>query len=266
VPQRPNPFLDRKLLRPSIVPQTLSPFQRARDWTAFIVSLTSLLTALIALRNTLTGPRPFLAQMADDTITILRSDQFVLGNPPTAGLVLRDETGTQVDFPLVIVQPTLANRAAPPNGVGVRGIEGDLAFSRAGQTLFRTSYLWYRATASSTTPDSATKVDRISFESAVQTAPFDLPGGSTWSRELLLVPRQTWGAMSWDPLVGQIVQNCLQQPELCMGEFTIRVRLDNGQSLTELCNFHLDEHVIAHLQGVERRYFSSPVCSSPTTH
>jgi hypothetical protein len=148
----------------------------------------------------------------------------------------------------------------------VRGIEGDLAFSRAGQTLFRTGYLWYRATASSTTPDSATKVDRLSFESAVQTAPFDLPGGSTWSRELLLVPRQTWGAVSWDPLVGQIVQNCLQQPELCMGEFTIRVRLDNGQSLTELCNFHLDEHVIAHLQGVERRYFSSPVCSSSTTH
>jgi hypothetical protein len=116
------------------------------------------------------------------------------------------------------------------------------------------------------TLDSATKVDRITFESAVQAAPFDLPGGSTWSRELLLIPRQTWGAVSWDSLVGQIVQDCLQQPELCMEEFTIRVRLDDGQLLTERCNFRLDEHVIAHLQGVERRYFSSPVCSSQTTH
>jgi hypothetical protein len=261
---RPNPFLEKKLRSSAPPPPPKSSwFQRARDWTAFIVSVTSLVTALIALRNTLTGPRPFLAEMAGDAISILRSDQFLLGPTANLGIILRDETGAQSDFPLVIMQPTIANRAAPPNGVGVRSIDGDLVFSLAGHTLFRSNYTWYRTTASSVTLDAETKLDRLVFESAVQTAPFDLPGGGTWSREVLLIPRQTWAAASWKTLDQQVSQNCSQQ-QLCQGELSIRVRLDDGASLTNLCTFYTDEHVLAHLRGIERRYFTSPACLSPT--
>lgn len=263
--RRPNPFLERKLRSPpATVPPKSSWFQRARDWTTFIVSFTSLVTALIALRNTLTGPRPFLAEMAGDAMTILRSDQFLVGAAANLGIVLRDETGKQTDFPLLIVQPALANRAAPPNGIIVRAIEGELVLSREGRTLFRSSYVWYRTTASSVALDDATKLDKLVFESAAQTAPFDLPGGGTWSREVLLIPRQTWTAVSWKTLDNQVRQNC-PQPMLCAGEFSLRVRLDSGLSMTEVCNFSLDEHVLAHLRGMERRYFTSPVCVAPTS-
>lgn len=71
----------------------------------------------MALQSTLTGPRPVLAPMMDDAVTILRSDQFIVGPSAVAGVALRDETGKPTDFPLLMVQPTLANRAAPPNGV-----------------------------------------------------------------------------------------------------------------------------------------------------
>src|SRR5215472_2773244 len=189
---RPNPFLERRLRPPPLPSQRPSLFQRARDWTAFVVSLTSLVTAMIALRNTLTGPRPFLAQMTGDAITILRSDQFLVGSTASPGITLRDETGKKDDFPLILVQPTISNRAPPPNSVGVRAIEGDLAFLRAGRTLFRANYNWYRWTTSSIAYDDEAKVDRLVFENAVQTAPFDLAGGGSWSKEVLLIPRDTW--------------------------------------------------------------------------
>ncbi len=265
VPPRPNPFLERKLRpSPAPAPQKTSWFQRARDWTAFVVSLTSLVTALIALRNTLTGPRPFLAQLAGDAITILRSDQFLLGAAGNAGILLRDENGQPGDFPLLIVQPALANRAPPPNGIGVRAIEGDLVFSRQGRILFSSPYVWYRTTTSSIGQDGAGKADRLVFDSAAQTAPFDLPGGGTWSREVLLIPRQSWEAVSWKNFDEQVTRNC-PQPMLCQGEFTLRVRFDNGVQLTEPCSFPIDEHMLAHLKGVERRYFTSPGCLAPAT-
>jgi len=197
--------------------------------------------------------------MMDDEITILRSDQFVVGQPASVGIVLRSESGALTNFPLLVVQPTLANRAAPPNGIGVRSIEGELVLSRAGRTLFRSEYIWYRMTSSVAVPDSENKADRLVFESAVQTAPFDLPGGGTWSRELLLVPRETWAAASWAALDEQVSQGCSQQ---CQGELSVRVRFDNGTSLTEPCTFSVDEHVLAHLHGHERRFFTSPECFS----
>jgi hypothetical protein len=199
--------------------------------------------------------------MTGDSITILRSDQFVIGPTANLGIVLRDETGKQTDFPLLIVQPTLANRAAPPNGVGVRSIEGDLVFSQAGRTLFRSSYVWHRMTGSSVTLDSESKLDGLIFESAVQTTPFDLAGGGTWSREILLIPRETWAAVNWAVFAEKVSESCAQQ---CQGELSVRVRLDNGASLTELCTFLVDEHILAHIHGKERRYFTSPVCLSPT--
>jgi len=195
--------------------------------------------------------------MMDDEITILRSDQFLVGPNAGAGIALRDENGKPTDFPLLMVQPTLANRAAPPNGVGIRSIEGDLVLSRAGHTLFRSEYVWYRMTSSFSAPDQVNKVDRLVFDSAVQVAPFDLPGGGTWSRELLLIPRETWAAVSWGAFDEQVSQGCSQQ---CQGELSIRVRLDNGASLTEPCSFSIDKHVLAHLRGSERRYFTSPAC------
>jgi hypothetical protein len=264
MPYRPNPFLDRKLRPVPVTSPKGSWFQRARDWTAFVVSLTSLVTAVIALRNTLTGPRPFLAQLAGDSITLLRSDQFLLGSAATVGIVLRDETGTQSDFPLLLLQPTLANRAPPPNGVVVRAIEADLLLSRQGRTLFRSPYIWFRLTTSSATADNETKLDRMVFESTAQTAPFDLAGGGTWSREVLLIPRQTWSEISWKTLSERLNQDC-PQPLLCQGELTLRVRLDSGVSLTDTCSFPIDQHVLAHIRGVERRYFTTPMCLTPTS-
>jgi hypothetical protein len=114
--------------------------------------------------------------MMDDEITILRSDQFVVGQPASVGIVLRNESGALTNFPLLVVQPTLANRAAPPNGIGVRSIEGELVLSRAGRTLFRSEYIWYRMTSSVAVPDSENKADRLVFESAVQTAPLRFAG------------------------------------------------------------------------------------------
>jgi hypothetical protein len=198
--------------------------------------------------------------MIDDAVTILRSDQFIVGPSAVASVALRDETGKPTDFPLLMVQPTLANRAAPPNGVGVRSIEGDLVLSRAGHTLFRSEYIWYRMTSSSSEPDDANKVDRLIFESAAQIAPFDLPGGGTWSHELLLIPRETWAAVSWAAFDERVSQGCSQH---CQGELTLRVRLDHNASLTAVCSFSVDEHMLAHLRGAERRYFTAPVCDVP---
>ncbi|MEI9986546.1 MAG: hypothetical protein WDN69_27265 [Aliidongia sp.] len=196
----------------------------------------SLVTALIALRNTLTGPRPFLSPLAGDAVTLLRSDQFVLAPGRDPGVVLRDETGVHADFPLLDLQITLANRAAPPNSVGVRAVESDLVFSKHGKTLFRSPYMWYRTAESSSAPDPVTGTDRLSFERVAQTAPFDLAGGSTWSREVLLIPRQSWAAVDWHSFDEAVGKTCPTpsplQAELCQGDLTLRVRLDNGVSLS----------------------------------
>jgi len=212
---------------------------------------------MIALRNTLTGPRPFLAQMTGDAITILRSDQFLVGSTASPGITLRDETGKKDDFPLILVQPTISNRAPPPNSVGVRAIEGDLAFLRAGRTLFRANYNWYRWTTSSIAYDDEAKVDRLVFENAVQTAPFDLAGGGSWSKEVLLIPRDTWAAVTWSSLLDPVARDC--SSDRCQVELSLHVRLDNSASLTTVCGFAVDEHILAHLRGGERRYFTSPV-------
>ena len=90
------------------------------------------------------------------------------------GIALRDETGKPMDFPLL-----MGHRAAPPNGADIRSIEGELVLSRAGDTLFRSEYVWYRMTSSSSAPDVVNKVDRLVFETAAQVAPFDLPDGGT---------------------------------------------------------------------------------------
>lgn len=263
---RPNPFLEKRLLEKQLIsssppiPEKSSWFQVARDWTAFIVSLASLLTAFFALRNTLTGPQPFLAQLTGDAITILRSDQFLVGTPPTPGMALRDESGAETDFPLVVVQTTLANRAASPNSIGVRSIESDLIFSNSGQILFRSTYFWYRITTSSATLDKDRKVDKLIFSSAEQVAPFDLAGGSTWSREIMFIPRKTWAAANWDKLADQIIREC--SPLLCQGELQLRVRFDSGITLTQPCRFRIDEHMLAHFKGKGRQYFSSPFCEA----
>jgi hypothetical protein len=192
-----NAFLERKLRPPPTPgPRPSSWFQQARDWTAFVVALTSLATALIALRNTLTGPRPFLSSLVGDSITVLRSDQF------TFGLPLRDETGNPVNFPLLLIQPALGNRAPPPNGVGVRAIESNFRLSLRGKTLFQSPYVWYRFTESSAALDNGATADHIVFQSASIAAPFDLPGGATWSREVLLIPKETRAALNWDTIVG----------------------------------------------------------------
>jgi hypothetical protein len=263
---RPNPFLEKRMMEQTLKAarqQPTSPlrawFNLARDWTAFLVAFTSLVTALFALKNTFTGPQPFLAQLAGDAITIFRSDQFLVGSPPMAAIVLRDENGLQNDFPLILVQTTLANRAAPPNSIAVRSIESDMVFFQAGQTLFRSTYFWYRLTTSSSVLDNESKVDRISFSSAEQIAPFDLAGGSTWSKEILFIPRQTWAAASWGKLDNEVLRHCDQQPR-CQGNLLLHVRLDNGVTLSQSCNFTVTDHLLAHLQGKERRYFTSPMC------
>jgi hypothetical protein len=37
--------------------------------------------------------------MMDDAVTILRSDQFIVGPSAVAGVALRDETGSRPTFP-----------------------------------------------------------------------------------------------------------------------------------------------------------------------
>lgn len=254
---RPNPFLERKLQpKPPPPKERASWFQLARDWTALVVSVASLVTALIALRNTLTGPRPFLAELTGDAITILRSDQFL---SQSTAVPLRDEAGVSDDFPLLLVQTTLSNRAPPPNSVVVRAIDAEFVLSRQGQTLYRSPFEWYQLTESSASFDTALQADRIVFKSAAQIAPFDLPGGGSWSREVLLIPAETWANVDWRRFADQLEKNCAQ-PMSCKGELTLRVRLDSGVLLSGLCSIAMDQHVLDHVRGVQRRYFTSPTC------
>lgn len=250
---RPKPFLERKV-RPAPAPPPGSWFQRARDWTGFLVSISSLLTAWIALQNTLTGPRPFLSPPIGDAVTILRSDQF---NP---GLPLRDQTGNQTYFPLLLIQPGLGNRAAPPNGIGVRAIDADLKVSYRGNALFQSSYVWYRFTESTVASDQG-DTDHLVFQSVSQAAAFDLPGGATWSREVLLVPQKTWAEQNWNTFAHNVTQVC-STLNVCHGQVIVHARLDDGVSLSGTCTFTLGQHFLNHLEGIERRYYSSPVCSA----
>src|SRR4051794_27030677 len=80
----------------------MSWFQTARDWTAFVLSLTSLTTAGLALRNSLVGPQPVLGEMAGETVTILPSSEFRTGSPPKAALPLLDENRHPTDFPVAL--------------------------------------------------------------------------------------------------------------------------------------------------------------------
>lgn len=265
MPHRPNPFLERRLRRPPGPPPPAAArtswFQRARDWTAFVVSLTSLVTSVIALRNTLTGPRPFLAGLEGEAVTILRSTEFRLGSPPAAALALRDESGQPAEFPLIIVQPALGNRAQPPNGIGVRGIEAELVLRDGARPLLRSEYVWYRTTESTSQPSPAGGgADLIVFGTAVQAGPFDLPGGTTWSREVLLIPRETRAEVGWTALARGLEETCARDPARCGGEVTLRVRLDSGAVLATRCAFGIDGHVLAHVRGEYRRFFTSPPC------
>jgi hypothetical protein len=262
MPPRPNPFLERKirLSQISAAPQS-SWFQRARDWTTFVVSLTSLVTALIALGNTLTGPRPLFANLNGDSITLLRSDEYLVGSPPKLGLPLRDENGIKVNFPLILVQITLANRGAPPNGIGVRAIEGRLVLLQDVQNFFDSKYNWYQLTKSSATRNNETDIDTLVFDSTDQVAPFDLSGGNSWSREVLLIPEVTWAGLGWTTLAEKIDQSC-KTPKPCRGQLILNVRFDNDLLLQQTCTFSIDEHFLAHFRGVERRYFTTPRCLS----
>ena len=163
------------------------------------------------------------------------------------------------DFPLVLVQVTLVNRAAPPNGIGVRAIEGELVLSKDGEALYRATYDWYRQANSSINSNQEGKPDRIVFDSVSQLAPFDLSGGTTWSREILLIPRDTWSRLSWEIFVQRISERCPAK-ENCTIEFHLSARLDNGSMLREKCIFNVGTHFAAHIQGLQRNYFSTPVC------
>ena len=251
-------------LRQSPPPSTLpvsrpALFQQVRDWTAFFVSITSLVTATFALRNTLTGPIPVLADLMDSTATILRSDQFVLASAQSPSIVLREETGRHAEFPLVIMPVTISNRAAPPNGISVRSIDGTLSIFQVGRTVYQSEYTWYRFTTSSSAPDREANADRLVIESASPVAPFDVAGGSTWSREVLMVPRETWAAQSWTKFRDGVIRDCEQQ---CRSRLSIRVRFDDGRTLTAQCSFAIDRHIRAHAEGKERSYFTTPTCSS----
>jgi hypothetical protein len=110
--------------------------------------------------------------------------------------------------------------------------------------------------------DNDAKVDRLIFNSAEQTAPFDLAGGSTWSREVLFIPRETWAAAGWEKLDNEIIRKCSPQSP-CQGQFLLNVRFDSGITLIQPCSFAITGHVLAHLQGKERHYFGSPICGTP---
>lgn len=234
-------------------------FQQVRDWTAFFVSITSLVTATYALRNTISGPAPILADLQETTVTIVRSDQFVKASAARPSIVLREESGKPTDFPLLILPVTLSNRAAPPNGISVRSIDSTFSISRTGRTVFQSDYMWYRLTTSSAEPDHSGNSDRLVFETISPVTPFDIAGGTTWSREILFIPRETWAALSWKKFQDGITRDCT---EACSSALSIRVQLDNGQTLAVVCGFPIDKHVRAHVQGLDRMFFTTPTCTT----
>jgi hypothetical protein len=257
---RPNAFLKRQLREQRTPAKTsTSWFQQARDWTAFVVSITSLFTAALALKNTLQGPLPFLAGSKD--VTIFRSSQFRLGNPAKPATSLRDETGQPSDFPLVIIQPALSNRAQPPNGIGVREITGELSIKQGTKVLFSLEYFWFRTTESTSQSDPHGGPDTLVFTSAAQSAPFDLTGGSTWSREILFSPIKTFKEKNWQAFSSAMTSNCTAYPTNCSGVVEVRVRLNGSNTLISECVFDIDDKVLSPLQGKGRKYFTSSLCA-----
>jgi hypothetical protein len=243
----------------------MSWFQTARDWTAFVLSLTSLTTAGLALRNSLVGPQPVLGEMAGETVTILPSSEFRTGSPPKAALPLLDENRHPTDFPVLLVQPSLGNRAPPPNGIAVRSINATFTVRRGGpqngsETILRADYLWFRLVESNATPTDDQKWIAIVFSSTKQVAPFDLPGGTTWSQEVLFVPRQTLSEQSWKSFLEKLDRKCQTESVPCVGEVAIEVRFADEQSLRTDCKFSVGATQLAFWKGERHRYFAVPEC------
>jgi len=235
-------------------------FQQARDWTGFVVSITALITAGLALMNTLRGPRPYLGGLQGENITILRSSEFRLGNPAKAAAALRDENGQMADFPLVIAQPTISNRAQPPNGISVREITSKLSIAVGAKALFSLDYFWFRTTESTSEAYPDGSPDTLIFTSAAQPAPFDLPAGSTWSREILFLPINTYRSKDWQAFSNAIIANCTPNPVNCSGFLELSVRFEENTALKTQCAFDISQQVIWHVQGEKRKFFTSPVC------
>jgi hypothetical protein len=233
--------------------QAPSRFQQARDWTAFFVSITSLVTAVFALRSTFVGSEPFLGAMQGDTITVVRSDQ---GDEPAP---LLDEDGKPAKFPLIVLQATVTNRGVPPYNFVVRSVATELAVSKAGSPLFKSDYVWYRLTSSAA--KAGTLPQQIVFGKSEQASPFGVLGGTTWSHEVLFIPKDLLKARAWDAFERVISQDCAANGS-CLGAVRLTVRLDGDKTLTEECSFPIGGHFRNGIRGVEKNFFSTPVCDA----
>jgi hypothetical protein len=237
-------------------------FQTARDSTAFVVSLASLLTATIALRNTLTGPRPVLGDLAGETITIVRSSEVLAGTPPQLIVTPQDETLQFADFPLLLVQPAVSNRAVPPNGTSVRWVRGEFTVAQGDAAVYRADYAWFRTLES----DSYLAADGqavMRFAGVAQVGPFDLPAGGTWSREMLLVPVETRAARAWPAFLAAIDAACAPPALPCRGSLVVRLRFGTEDTAETRCDFEIGPAQLTNLRGERRRFFTTPGCAAP---
>ena len=243
-------------------------FQHARDWTAFVISVGSAVTSVLALWNTLGGPRPFLLPLAGQSVAIFRSDQFHLGDGKTAavqsGLPFADEHGQPTMFPVLLVPVSLRNRAAPPYTALVTRVGADLVISKGGTPVFSAPYTWFYLTTSDAIDDDA-KVSHLRFRTADQIALTDLPGLVTWSHEVLLIPSQTYAGRSWDALGAAVRGSC--DADRCQGELRLRVETDDLDPLTTLCRFEVSR--ASHVTGALLRdpaepqfYYTAPTCDA----
>jgi hypothetical protein len=236
-------------------------FQTARDSTAFVVSLASLVTSLLALRNTLTGPRPILGELAGETITIVRSSEVRAGTPPQLIVTPQDESLQFTDFPLLLVQPAVSNRAAPPNGTSLRWVRGALAVTQGEAEVYRADYAWFRMLESDSflSPEGQAV---MRFGGVAQVGPFDLPAGGTWSRELLRVPTETRAARAWPAFLAALEAACAPPARPCRGALTLRVRVGSEETAETRCDFEIGLPQLTNLRGERRRFFTTPGCAA----
>ena len=189
-------------------------------------------------------------------MTILRSDQFLVGAAANLGIVLRDED-READGFSTSYRSTGAgqSRCSPKRDYR----PGDRR--RARVIARRPDFVPLKLRMVSDdrilrSPGRRDQAGQAGFRKRCADGAIRFAGRGNLESGSIVIPRQTWTAVSWKTLDNQVRQNC-PQPMLCAGEFSLQVRLDSGLSMTEVCNFSLDEHVLAHLRGMERRYFTS---------
>jgi hypothetical protein len=270
---RPNPFLERRAREreaartppPSQPGRWAKRLQAARDNLSLLLAVSSAATAALTWWALAAGPRPQLADMLGEPITLLRSDQVVGdearrpdgSRPPR--LPLLNDAGESAEFPVLLAQFNLFNIAPSGQNTLVRRLSGRLMLREPVQgEAYALDLEWTMLTTS--TSEVHAGVEHLVVGTLEQPAAFVLPGAGGWSREVLLVPVNRYKNRGWHEFATRIAR-CV--PGACHIIVTLRAHFVDGTEQARVCRLSVGEHVRNNVAGGQRRFFSVPVCQRP---